>query len=277
MKLILFFIIYFHVYTINSTDLTNLTPGQAVLWLESFPVIRQTFVEIFQFGEQFEIPLQGGPIIVNRRNLFKQTIYGVVQSFVYKNEQNPRYPIIYDLCHGTIDVVRAYHNIAGTYLYTTSTESNALSIIIVSITNSVEWYKYHETGRIEQYQFNPLTVTEITNNTNLKLVFEITFHFNSESDIIILNEKVNNIINKVNVTISDDTQFPFLKTKNLKCRKHQQYVYNEIRQMVLACITDVIFTCPNQCWVYNKKLDIRVIMDSYVFASERTISFVIIP
>jgi hypothetical protein len=258
-------------------DLSMLTDDQSQIWLNAVSTINPNpRIEIIRFGEAIDISLykdQDG-ISYENRHLFKQNIHKRIDCYLYKNQINSSVSSnIYDTCHGALSSRNAPRTIAGTYVYTQNQTGHALGLILVQITDSLYWFNDSKT-----YIFNKSTILQ--NGTQLSLGFELNIYYNWNSDLIALNNKINDIIQQANASIkptTDNNLETFLSMENLSCNRHQQIVYDDLRLLKIVCTTEVIFKCPlklgSTCWIEDKQLsNIQLNIDSNVFTSDKTIT-----
>ncbi len=279
---LLFWIFYSYTIFIHGvqTDLSMLTTNQTQIWLKSVSEInnmgQNLRIEIVRLGYNIEISLyndQDG-ISHQNRNLFKQNINKRVDCYLYENQINPSISSnIYDQCHGTLISRKVTENLAGTYVYTENPISSGLGIILIEITKSFYWF-----NNTKFYEFDK--ESNLKNGTQLLLAFETVIYYNSNSDLIYYNKKIDEIIQQTNISIKNDNQTnleTFIYMENLSCQKHQQIVNDDLRLLTIVCTTKVTFKCPLQigstCWIENKRLsNIQLNIDSYTFINEKTIT-----
>ncbi|CAF0827820.1 unnamed protein product [Rotaria sp. Silwood1] len=262
------------------TDLSMLTVDQAIVWLKAVSEInnisQEPHIEIIHLDHEIEIPLYDDRNNITHRNrhLFKQNINKRVDNYLYEDQLNPNIPSnIYDKCHGTLLSKQTVENIAGIYVYAGNPTSYGLGIIIIETIHSFQWFNH-----TEFYSFD--NQSNLKNGTKLVLGFETIIYYNSNSDLILYNKKINDIIQQANISIKYDNNNnleKFLLMENLSCRRHERIVYDDLRSLVFACTIQVTFKCPLQigstCWLENKKIsNIYLNINSFEFISDRTIT-----
>jgi hypothetical protein len=274
----------FHSYTIFingvQTDLSMLSTNQTQIWLKSVSQINNMSqnirIEIVRLSHNMEISLYNDRdgISPENRNLFKQNINKRVDCYLYENQINSSIsPNIYEQCHGTLFSNEGSPYIAGTYLYTGNQISFGLGIIIIQLTKSFDWF-----NNTKSYTFNQ--ESNLKNGTQLLLAFDTLIYYNSNSDLIFYNKKINEIIQQTNISIKYDQQTnleTFIYMENLSCQRHQQIVNDDIRLLTIVCITKVTFKCPlkigSTCWIENIQIsNIQLNIDSHTFINEKTIT-----
>ena len=208
------------------------------------------------------------------RYLFKQNINKRIDCYLDRNRINSSLSSdIYDSCHGTLSSRKVLSTIAGTYVYTGNQISSTLGLIVVQITKSLHWF-----NGTKSYPFNKLS--PIRNGTQLNLAFECEFYYNSNSDVIALNTKINDLVQQANLSIeqnAEDNLEIFLFMENLSCQRHEQIVNDDLRMLIIVCTTKVTFKCPltigSSCWIENKSLsNIQLNIDSHTFVSDKTLT-----
>jgi hypothetical protein len=274
--------LFWIIYLIHGaeTDLSMLTTDQAQIWLNVISKINNSNqnprIEIIRFGKSIDISLykdQDG-ISYENRHLFKQNIHKRIDCYLYKNQINSFHSSnIYDSCHGALSSQNISQTIAGTYVYTGNQTGYTLGLILVEITDSLYWF-----NNTKSYLFNKSTT--IKNGTQLSLAFEFNIYYNSNSDLVVLNNKINDIIQQANISIKPDKEDnleTFFSMENLSCQRHQQIVYDDLRLLEIVCTTKVTFKCPlklgSTCWIEDKRLsNIQLNIDSNTFTSDKTIT-----
>jgi hypothetical protein len=271
----LFWII--HLIHAAETDLSMLTADQTQIWLNAVSKINQNpRIEIIRYGEAIEISLYGDQdkISNENRHLFKQNIHKRIDCYLYKNQINSSYSSnIYDPCRGKLSSRDVPQTIAGTYVYTGNQTGYNLGLILVKITDSLYWF-----NNTEFYLFDKSTT--IKNGTQLSLAFEFDIYYNSNSDLVFLNNKINDIIQQANIAIKpnqDNNLENFLFIENLVCQRHEQIVYDDLRLLKIVCTSKVTFKCPlemgSTCWIEDKRLsNIQLNINSKTFSSDKTIT-----
>ncbi|CAF0900134.1 unnamed protein product [Adineta steineri] len=261
----------------NDITLSMLTTNQIQVWLKAISQINQDpAVVILRLDSPMEIPLYNDRDGIDHKNrhLFKQNINKQVNCYLFENQLNSSISLnIYDQCHGTLILRNVQKDIAGIYVYTGNEVSYGLGIILFEITNSFQWF-----NGTKFYSFDQQS--NLKNGTQLSLAFETLIYYNSNSDIILCNNKINNIIQQANVLIINDDKNnleTFFHMENLSCQQHQQIVDNDLRLLTFVCITKVTFICPLQigstCWIENKRMSNIVLnIDSLYFPSDKTIT-----
>jgi hypothetical protein len=279
--MILAIFLVFYCYTISAeTDLSILTTDQSQIWLNAVSQVNNKTqdprIEIVRFDNDIDISLyndQNG-IPYKNRHLFKQNINKRVECYLYENQMNSSSSSnIYDQCHGALSSRKASQNIAGTYLYTGNQTSYDLGIILVEITNSFDWF-----NDTKSYLFNKQS--SLRNGTELSLGFKSMIYYNSDSDLISLNKKINDIIQQANLSIKFDQENnldTFISMEDLSCQRHELIIYDSLRLLIIVCTTKVTFKCPLQigstCWIEDKRMsNIQLNIDSYTFISEKTLT-----
>ncbi|CAF0807570.1 unnamed protein product [Adineta steineri] len=254
-----------------------LTTNQIQVWLKAISQINQDpAVVILRLDSPMEIPLYNDRDGIDHKNrhLFKQNINKQVNCYLFENQLNSSVSLnIYDQCHGTLILRNVQKDIAGIYVYTGNEISYGLGVILFEITNSFQWF-----NGTKFYSFDQQS--NLKNGTQLSLAFETLIYYNSNSDIILCNTKINNIIQQANVLIINDDKNnleTFFHMENLSCQQHQQIVDNDLRLLTFVCITKVTFICPLQigstCWIENKRMSNIVLnIDSLYFPSDKTIT-----
>lgn len=258
-------------------DLSLLTSNQTQVWLEAVSQINNNTqdprIEIIPLGDRIDITLyndQDG-IPIQNRYLFKQNIHKQVDWYLYENQLNSSGASnIYDRCDGTLFSKDVRPNLAGIYVYA----NNSLGIILIETSKSFQWF-----NNTNSYPFD--RQTNLKNGTKLVLGFETNIYYNTNSDLISYNEKINDIIQQSNISINNDNQINNLQTfvsmENLSCQQHQQIVYNALRSLTFACTIQVTFKCPLQigsaCWLEEKRIsNIQLNINSKAFIIDRTIT-----
>ncbi len=279
---LLFWTFHCSIISINAanTDLSMLTTNQIQVWLAAVSQVNNISqalrIVIVHLGHEIDIPLYNDRdgIAHQNRHLFKQNINKQVDCYLFENQLNSSISSnIYDQCRGTLSSRQVQENLAGIYVYTGNHTSYGLGIILVKITNSFQWF-----NGTQFYSFD--NQSNLKNGTQLSLGFETTIYYNSNSDLLLYNKNINDIIQQANIAIiKDDTNNleTFISTENLSCQRHQQIVYDNLRLLTLVCTTKVTFKCPlktgSTCWIENKRMsNIRLNIDSLTFISDRTIT-----
>jgi hypothetical protein len=276
---LLFWAFYSHTIFTNgaNTDLSKLTANQTQLWLQSIAqansVTTNPRIEIVHLGDGVEIALFDDRD--QNRYIFKQNVNKQVDWYLYDNELNPFVAgDIYDRCHGRISSPQARHDLPGIYLYTNNEISYGLGIILVATTNLFQWF-----NGTTPYSFDDQP--SIKNGTQLLLTFETTIYYNINSDLMLYNKKIHEIVEQANVSIENDSKNnlqSFISIKDLDCQRHRQIVFNQIRLLILACTAQVTFKCPlenlgSSCWLEDKRIsNIQLNIDSFTFITDRTIT-----
>jgi hypothetical protein len=278
----LFWIFHCYIIFINGaqTDLSMLTTNQTQIWLKSISQVNSISenlrIEIIPLGSKIEISLYNDQddTLHQNRHLFKQNINKRVYCYVYENQINTSISSnIYDPCHGTVSSRETSQNLAGTYLYTGNQISSGLGIILIEITKSFQWF-----NNSISYTFNKQS--NLKNGTQLFLAFETPIYYNSNSDLIYYNKKIDEIIQQANISIKNDNQTnleTFFFMENLSCQRHSQIIDDDLRLLTIVCTTKVTFICPLQigstCWIEEKRMsNIQLNIDSYIFISDKTIT-----
>lgn len=259
------------------TDFSKLTTNQTQLWIQSLSKVnsisQNLHIEIASLGTEIEIPLYDN-ISYQNRSLFKQDINKQVDWYIYKNEVNTSITSnIYDQCHGTLFSRETSVNLAGTYLYIDNEKNSGLGIILVELTKSFQWL-----NNSKIYLFNK--DLSIKNGTQLILAFETDIYYNSNSDLINYNKKIDEIIQQANISIKKDNQInleKFFSMENLSCQRHSYIINNNLRLLAIVCIIQVTFKCPLQtgssCWIEDKRIsNIQLNIDSKTFISNKMLT-----
>ncbi|CAF0976579.1 unnamed protein product [Rotaria sordida] len=285
MILVIFLLFWsFHSFKIcihgAETDLSMLTANQAEVWLKAASEInnknQEPRIEIVHLDHGIDIPLYDdrNNITYQNRHLFKQNINKKVNYYLFENQLNPSISSnTYDQCHGTLSSKHVQQDLAGIYVYAGNLTSYGLGIIIVEIIKSFQWF-----NGTQSYLFN--SQTNLKNGTKLLLGFETIIYYNSNSDLILYNDKINDIIQHTNISIEKDNNNnleTFILMENLSCQRHERIVDDALRSLIFACTIQVTFKCPLQigstCWLENKKIsNIHLNINSFAFISDRTIT-----
>ena len=275
----LFSVFYCLIIVINGiqTDFSMLNINQTQIWLNAISEINNTtenlHIEIAQLNHQIDIPLYDD-LSPENRHLFKQNINKRIDCLLYENELNSSISSnIYNPCSGGLSSRNVLQTVAGTYVYTANQSSHSLGLILVEITDRLYWLNGSKT-----FFFDPQS--SIKNGTVLTLVFETMIYYNSNSDLINLNNKINAIIQQANISITMNNQTNlenFISMEDLSCQRHEQIVYDDLRLLIITCTTTVTFKCPlkigSTCWIENKQLsNIQLHMNSNTFISNQTLT-----
>jgi len=278
----LFYIFHYFISFINGiqTDLSKLTTNQTQLWLQSISQVnnisQNLHIEIVSLGTNVEIPLYNNRDNISHQNryLFKQDINKRVDCYIYENQINTFITTdIYDQCHGRLFSRQASENLAGIYLYIDNQINSGLGIILVEITKSFEWFNNSKSYLLDKQ-------SNLKNGTQLILGFETTIYYNSNSDLINYNKKIDEIIQQANISIQNDNQTnleTFFFMENLSCRRHSIIINDNLRLLTIVCTIQVTFKCPLQhgstCWIENKQIsNIQFNIDSKIFLSNKMIT-----
>lgn len=257
-----------------------LTSDQAEIWFNAISQINRdnqtARIDVIQLGATSEISLYGNEDRTpwENRHLFKQNIHKQIHCYVYQNQLNSnRSSNIYDPCHGALFTRNARANIAGTYVYTANQTGHSLGLILVELPNSLHWFNHTKSYVLDQS-------SAIRNGTELFLGFQCHIYYNSNSDLLLLNEQINDIVQQAHVSIESDEKetFPrFFLIENLICQRHEQIVYDDLRLLTIVCTTKMTFHCPlsigSSCWIENKRLsNIQFHIHSQTLISNQTLT-----
>ena len=271
---------FLHCIHAISNNSPSLTANQTEIWsnvVSQINSINQTpRIYIVQVGHTSEISLyhDDDRIPPENRHLFKQNIHKQIDCLVYENRLNSIRPSnVFDPCHGILSIRNARPTIAGTYVYTTNEVSYSLGLILTEMPTTLYWFDH-----TKPYVLNKSS--SINNGTQLLLGFQWNIYYNSNSDLFVLNEYMNDTVEQAHVSIQwneEDNLQNFFLMENLICQRYQAIVYDDLRMMNIVCTTKVTFQCPLQsgssCWLENKRLsNIQFNIDSQTFFSSQTIT-----
>jgi hypothetical protein len=280
---LLFWTFYCCTILINAaeTDLSMLTDNQTQVWFEAIAQInnrpQDVRIEIVHFGQRIDIPLYNDQdnVTVENRHLFKQNINKRVDWYLYENQLSSSIPSnIYDRCHGKLSSGEIQRNLAGIYVYTSNQTSYGLGIILVEVSKSFQWFNESNIHLFDK-ELN------VKNGTTFSLAFETSIYYNSNSDLISYNKRIEDIIEESNISINNENQNnnlqTFLTMENLSCQRHYHIVYDDLRVLTFACVTQVTFKCPLQigstCWLEDKKIsNIQLNINSLAFVNNNIIT-----
>lgn len=263
------------------TDLSTLSANQRQVWLDAVTRINQTNGDLSVVIVELDYPVSI-PLFENQhetaqqtRSLFKQDVHKQVHCHLHENHVNPAiFYNPYDRCHGALISREASISTAGVYVYTDVHRSLALGIIAVK---TIDWFQWFN-GTKPYPRGEQLTVK---NGTTLSLAVETLIYFNSDSDLPLYNERIEEIIREAHMFIDPDGFMNnlslFFALEHLTCQRHRQIVNDELRLLSLICLVDVTFHCPlskgSTCWLENKRMSNLVLnMDSSAFITDRTFS-----
>lgn len=266
-------------YSIDGME-QNSSSNQTEIWFNTISQINRdnqtARIYIIPLGTTSEISLYGkeDETPVENRHLFKQNIRKQIDCYVYRNQlDSNRSSNIYDVCYGALITRNALANMAGTYVYTANQTGHSLGLILIELTNTLYWFNHTKPYVLDRS-------SSIQNGTELFLGFQCHIYYNSNSDLIRLNEQINDIVRQAYVSIesNEDETFPrFFLMENLICQQYQQIVYDDLRLLTIVCTTKVIFNCPlpigSSCWIENKRLtNIQFHIHSQTFISNQTLT-----
>jgi hypothetical protein len=260
MLLALYFLVTLLRCDVDAADLSMLRSNQTGIWLAAVSRIIDASnsgrIELVDLTRRADIPLFVDQMLSTEtdRYIFKQDVHQRVNWYLSENRWNPSKKVsFYDRCRGSITAATPEESLAGIYVYTNKEMSNSIGIITVSMTQSFEWYNH-----TERYVLNDRSI--LSTGTKLILAFETLVYYNSNSDILSLNVKIDDYVRQANIHVDthheNDIQ-RFLTMDNVSCRRHRLIVFDELRATVFSCTSDVIFHCPLQagssCWLEEKR------------------------
>ena len=251
----------------------DLSTNQTRVWLDTLPRVRNQTSKVYvvKLDDEIDIRLfkNHDKQSIETRYLFKQNIHKQVECFV---EENRRINLLSDFYNPFYEGLYARHirsSQAGIYISTENRTSQSLALILIDTFKPLIWL-----NKTKIYNLNHQN--PIKNGSILSVAFETNVYFHSNSDLPNLNEKINQIIEQVHISINTTNQ-KFFIMKNLECQRHEHIVNDALRLVILPCITDVTFICPLQtgssCWIDNKQLsNIQLNIDSKFIPFNQTLT-----